>query len=196
MIDWEEVILRLQAFTRSLTRGKPWFRGQGTGTFLMGKSVDDYVYEAIGRYLADPSRFDPSRGDLVDFLQYNIIRSLVANDLRRKENLFTESLFPLLPPPDADEGSQAYAEKLIPCTERLLEEDIDHASLRAYIWNEIREDAEASRLFRLVYHLGLKRREVIDAVGIPEKEFDNGMRRLKTAINRAASYFHLKRQAV
>ena len=85
-IDWEEVIVSLQSFTRSWVRGKPWFRGEKTTTFLMGKEVEDYVFAAIGRYLEHPEKFDPEQGELLDYLKYNLVRSFIANDLRKKEN--------------------------------------------------------------------------------------------------------------
>ena len=71
--EWEDIIVRLTAFTRSWTRGKPWFRGEKTTTFLMGKEIEDYVFAAIGRYLEHPENFDPEQGELLEYLKIHRI---------------------------------------------------------------------------------------------------------------------------
>ena len=43
VINWEEIILGLQSYTRLLVSNKKWFRGGKTKTFLAGKEIEDYI---------------------------------------------------------------------------------------------------------------------------------------------------------
>src|SRR4051812_11566167 len=85
-IDWEDIIVRLEAFTRSLLKKQHWFHGGAIDSFLKGKEMRDYVYEGIGRFLKHPEKYDSSKGDLVSYLKFNLIRSLVSNDVTSDEN--------------------------------------------------------------------------------------------------------------
>lgn len=195
-IDWEEIIVRLTAFTRSWTRGKPWFRGETATTFLMGKEVEDYVFAAIGKYLEEPEKFDPDKGELLEYLKYNLVRSFVANDLRKKENNQTDDIFA----EDKEEGdvetSSSYSERVLPYTAALFPDDIDYNAIKEYIEKEVQDDADAENIFLGIYTYGMKRREVIEEFTMTAVVFDNGMRRLTTVINRAASHFNKNRQTV
>lgn len=57
--NWESIILILHAHTRRLLQGKTWFRGKNPASYLKGKEIDDYVFDAIGRYLENPQKYDP-----------------------------------------------------------------------------------------------------------------------------------------
>lgn len=195
--DWEEIILRLTAFTRSLMKGKHWFRGDKTTSFLMGKEVEDYVFEAIRKYLEEPNKFDSSKGDLLDYLKFNLIRSLVSNDLVKSENKRTDDLFvKALERDDENEAASNYYERLLPFTEALFDDEIDYDLVKEYISKEIQKDLPAENIFLGIYTFGLKRREIIEEFQMSENEFDNGMRRLKTIITRASIHFSVKKHAV
>lgn len=195
-IDWEEIILRLTAFTQSWTRGKPWFRGEKTATFLMGKEVEDYVYAAIGKYLEEPEKFDPGKGELLEYLKYNLVRSFVANDLRRKENNQTDDIFAEDNEEDEEDGSSSYSERVLPYTAALFPDDIDYNAIKEFIEKEVQGDADAENIFLGIYTYGMKRREVIEEFTMTAVAFDNGMRRLNTVINRAAAHFNKNTQTV
>jgi hypothetical protein len=195
-IDWEEIIVRLTAFTRSWTRGKPWFRGETTATFLMGKEVEDYVFAAIGKYLEEPEKFDPDKGELLEYLKYNLVRSFVANDLRKKENNQTDDIFAEDNEEGDDETSSSYSERVLPYTAALFPDDIDYNAIKEYIEKEVQDDADAENIFLGIYTYGMKRREVIEEFTMTAVVFDNGMRRLTTVINRAAAHFNKNTQTV
>ncbi len=195
-IDWEEIIVRLTAFTRSWTRGKPWFRGEKTTTFLMGKEVEDYVFAAIGKYLEEPEKFDPDKGELLEYLKYNLVRSFVANDLRKKENNRTDDIFAEDNDEDDEGGSSSYSERVLPYTAALFPDDIDYNAIKEYIEKEVQGDADAENIFLGIYTYGMKRREVIEEFTMTAVAFDNGMRRLTTVINRAAAHFNKNTQTV
>jgi len=195
-IDWEEIIIRLIAFTRSWTRGKPWFRGETTTTFLMGKEVEDYVFEAIGKYLEKPEKFDPDKGELLEYLKYNLVRSFVANDLRKKENNQTDDIFAEDSEEHHDEKSSSYSERVLPYTAALFQDDVDYNAIKEYIEKEVQGDADVENIFLGIYIYGMKRREVIEEFTMTAASFDNGMRRLTTVINRAATHFNKHTQTV
>lgn len=187
-IDWEAIILRLVAFTRSLAKGKPWFRGGKTDSFLMGKQAEDYAFAAIGKYLEEPEKFDASKGELLDYLQYNLVRSLVGNDLRKKENRLTQDVFAHCND-DGDEHAP-YLDRILPHLEALFPDDLDYEAVKDYIEKEIQGDVDAENIFLGLYTYGMKRREVIKEFEMQAIAFDNGMRRLNTVLNRASLHFN------
>lgn len=195
-IDWEDVILRLEAFTRSFVKGKPWFRGGDTTTFLMGKEIKDYVFEAIGKYIESPEKYDPAKGDFLNYLKYNIIRSLVSNDLAKNENKETDDVF--VNPFDNDDGDEnsSYLDRLLPFTEALFSDDIDFATIKEFIETNIQGDEQVENIFLGIYSYGMKRREVIEEFNMAESDYDNGMRRLKTILSRTSLHFNPNKQTV
>lgn len=192
-IDWEDIILKLTAFTRSLASGLNWFRGPKTTTFLMGKEAEDYVFGAIGKYLEEPHKFDSTKGDLVDYLKYNLIRTLVGNDLRKKENRLTKDVFAKCDPDEDENGS--YLDRILPHIEALFPDDVDYNAIKEYIEKEIQGDKDVESIFLGLYSFGMKRREVIEEFNMTATEYDNGMRRLTTVINRAALIFNKTTQS-
>jgi hypothetical protein len=194
-IDWEDILVKLQAYTRSLTREGIWFRGSKTTTFLSGKEVDDYVYEAIGKYLKNREKFDPEKGDLLEYLKLNLIRSLVSNDLRKSENHVTNFISAEGDEEDeADNKQAAYSERLLRATEPLFTDEIDYNDVKEYIEQQIQGNDLVEKIFLGLYHYGLKRRAVITEFNMSAAESDNGVRRLNTVISRAASHFNPNKQ--
>ncbi len=193
-IDWEEIIVLLTAFTRSWVKGKPWFRGENTTTFLMGKEVEDYVFAAIGKFLDEPDKFDSKKGELLEYLKYNLVRSFIANDLRKKENRQTDDIFSD-EESDEDEDS-TYTDRILPFIEALFPDDIDYVAIKEYIEKEIQGDIDVENIFLGIYTYGMKRRNVIDEFKMASEKFDNAMRRLNTVLNRAAIHFKENKQTV
>ena len=188
--EWEDIIARLTAFTTSWVKGKDWFRSDDTGTFLMGKKVEDYVYEAIGRLIASPEKFDPSKGDLLNYLKYNLIRSLVSNDLNLIENTHTLDVYARDHESDGDENALPYSERLLPYTSALFPDDIDYDAIKVYMEKEIQDDTDVENLFLGIYSYDMKRREIIEEFNITGAAYDNAMRRFTTILKRAATHFN------
>ena len=162
----------------------------------MGKEVEDYVFAAIGRYLEQPDKFDPQKGELLEYLKYNLVRSFIANDLRKKENNQTDDIFAEDNDEDDEEGSSSYSERVLPYTAALFPDDIDYNAIKEYIEKEVQGDADAENIFLGIYTYGMKRRDVIEEFTMTAVAFDNGMRRLNTVINRAAVQFNKNKQTV
>lgn len=194
--EWEDIIVRLTAFTRSWVRGKPWFRGEKTTTFLMGKEIEDYVFAAIGKYLEHPEKFDPNQGGLLEYLKYNLVRSFIANDLRKKENKQTDDIFAEDNDDEDEESASSYSERMLPYTDALFPDDIDYNFIKEYIEKEVQGDADAENIFLGIYSYAMKRREVIEEFTMTAVAYDNAMRRLITVINRAAAHFNKNKQTV
>lgn len=210
-IDWEEIILRLQSFTRSFVSKKGWYRVSSVvkkdpksegenkyeSTYAEGKEVDDYVYEAIGKYLGNKEKHDPNKGSLVDYLKYNVVRSLVSNDLVSSENTTSKDVLVHSYNFEDDENdNSSYLDSILPYTEAYFDQEIDYSLIMKYVQGEINGDEIAEEIFLGICLNGLKRREVIEEFRISEKEFDNGMRRLKTILNKAAKKYDLKTHSI
>lgn len=208
-IDWEEIILGLQSFTRSFVSKKGWFRNSSVvkrnpnseggnkyeSTYSEGKEIDDYVYEAIERYLVNKEKHDPNRGSLVDYLKYNVVRSLVSNDLVSSENRTSKDILTHSYNFEDDENDNgSYLDSILPYADVYFDQEIDYKEIMSYVEGEINGDEIAEEIFLGISLNGLKRREVIEEFNLSEKDFDNGMRRLKTILNKAAKKFDLKKQ--
>jgi len=184
-IDWEEVILRLQTFTRSLAYGKGWFRGKETTVYLKGKEVDDYVFDAIEIYLRAPEKFNPNKGSLIKYLCYSIIRNLVKNDLVSAENRSTSDVFVY----QNEDEDEAYLDAILPHAEVFFEQEVDFMEVMNYIESETKGDSIVENIFLGVSGYGLKRAEIIKEFNMTPVEYDNGMRRLITIRNKAAKKY-------
>jgi len=196
-IDWEEILVRLTAYALSWAKGKEgWFRGENTTTFLAGKQAGDYAIAAITKYLENPNKYNPEKGSLFDYLRYGVIWSLVGNDLRSQENITSDDIFARDEDPDDDTDTSPYSERVMPCTAAMFPDDIDYATIRAYIEKEIEGDEDALKILLGVYDHGLKRREIIEEYKMTPAAYDNGMRRLNTVLARAGKFFTEKRPSV
>ena len=197
VINWEEIILGLQSYTRLLVSNKKWFRGGKTKTFLAGKEIEDYIYEAIAKYLQNHEKFDSSKGTLINYLKYNIIRSLVSNDLVSSENQTSKDIYTIVDKMDSeDENSNSYLDSILPYAEVYFDQEIDYNEIMASIENKVKGDKILEEIFLGYCCENSKRREVIDEFGMSENEYDNGMRRLKTILKDIITKYNLSRQTI
>lgn len=196
-IDWEDILLRLTAYTRSFANRKHWFRGESTYTFLQGKEVKDYVYDSILHYLSAKEKYDPSKGTLLDYLKYNLVRSLVNIDSNKKENRITIDINLFTGHSDDEQDDTgSYLDRIGPCTEALFADEIDYPAIKEYIENEIRSDQVAENIFLGIFIYGLPRRQIIEEFSMTAEEYNNGKRRLDTVITRTKIYFTANKKAV
>ena len=210
-VDWEEVILRLQSYTRSLVSKKGWYRisnvvkrdpkNEGENiyesTYNKGKEVDDYVYEAIEKYLGNIEKHDPQKGLLIDYLKYSVIRSLVSNDLVSSENRTSKDVFAHSNNLEDDENDNgSYLDSILPYSDAYFDMEIDYTIIMNDVQAEIKGDEILEEIFLGICLNGLKRRDVIEEFNLSEKDFDNGMRRLKTILSKTAKKFDLKTQSI
>lgn len=189
-IEWEKVIVELHAYTLSLTKSRGWFRGLKTRNFIGGKQVEDYVFEAIGRYLKNPQLHDPTKSSLIKFLKYYVIRSLISNDLVSAENRTSTSMSIF----DSNDDEENYEERHQAAIEGLFDEEIDYNNIMSQIRESVSHDKLLECIFIGFVDENLKRREIIETYNISSAEYDNGMRRLKTILKSVARNFDIKRQ--
>lgn len=192
-IDWEEVILRLQTFTRTLANGKGWFRGDETTVYLKGKAIDDYVFEAIEIYLRNPEKFDPNKGSLIKYLCYSIIRNLVRHDLVSAENRTTNDVFAYQNENEDEDDSIPYLDAILPHAEVFFDQEIDFKEVMSYIESEVKGDAIVENIFLGISGYAMKRAEIIKEFSMTPIEYDNGMRRLITIRNKAAKKYDINK---
>ena len=196
-IDWEEVILRLQVYTRSLVNGKGWFRGKKTLIFPQGKEIDDYVYGAIEKYLRNPEKYIPAKGSLINYLSLSLIRSMVSNDLVSAENKTSSIVLSEAEQNgQKDDDSSSYRDSILPYIEAYFDQEIDYTEIMNSIENEVKGDKISEEIFLGVCRCNMKRREVIEEFTMTEKDFDNGMRRLKTILSNVAKKYELNKLSV
>ncbi|UAY51293.1 hypothetical protein [Ferruginibacter albus] len=188
-IDWEDVIVRLEAFTRSFLKKQHWFHGGGINSFLKGKEMRDYVYEGIGRFLKNPEKYDSSKGDLVSYLKWNLIRSLVSNDATSDENLKSKDIFRY---ENEDCDGTPYLDRILPYIEPMFSDELDYNLIKEYIEEKIKGDKIVEEIFLGVYSGGMKRKEIISEFKMTENDYDNGNRRLQTVIREATAFFKVK----
>lgn len=184
-IDWQDIYLKLEAFSRSWASGRSWFRGDDTPSFYKGKEGHDYAMDAILKHLDQPDKYDPALGDLLKYLEYNLVRAAVGNDLRRKENRLTSDIFKY--DNDGDEEGTPYAERLLPHTEASFSDDYDYEELKSLIEEKSKDDPEAEKVY-MGKMFEMTREEIIKDSAMTPGQYDNANRRLKTIVNRALAY--------
>lgn len=190
--DWEPIIDALQTYTRLLVRSKRWFRGKQTEVYLKGKEINDYVYEAIGRFLRSPEKFDPEKGTLIDYLQLNLIRGLVANDTTKAENKTTVDVFGLADQlNDANEDGSSYLDAVLPYAEAFFDQEVDHATVITQLEARVKDDLDVEKLF-YGFSLGMDRGDILNEFNMTDKEYMNAFRRYKTVKKHLISEFDLK----
>lgn len=187
-IDWEKIIISLHAYTLSIVKTKGWFRGSETKTFTEGKEVSDYIFEAIGRYLKHPEKFDKKKGTLINYLKFNLIRSLVSNDLTSAENRYSMDNHLVF---DSDE-EEGYQQQIEPFLEAFFDEEIDYQNVMKEVKSELKGSQILETIFNGLTEENLKRSEIIEHYEISEKDYDNGIRRLKTILKKIAKEYNLK----
>jgi len=174
-----------------MLKSKNWFRGKNTTVYLKGKEVHDYVSEAIERFLKNPSQYDEKKSSLLKYFEYYIIRSLISNDIRSSENRSTQDVF--LVPSQKDENNDSnYWDYVLPYIDMFFDQQLDYDLIMTQIETEIKDDKIVEEIFLGVCCDGLHRREVIAEFGMSENDFDNGIRRLGTILNRIANKYKLK----
>jgi hypothetical protein len=169
--EWLPIIDALQTYTRQLAQGKQWFRGKQTEVYLKGKEINDYVYEAIGRLLQHPEKFDAAKGSLIEYLQLNLIRGLVANDIRNAENKTSAEVFG-----KADQLAEAN----------------DYDQVMKFLEEKVKDDPDVEKLF-YGFSLGMKRESILEEFNMSERDYMNAYRRYKTVKKQAITQFDLKR---
>lgn len=190
--EWQEIILRLQAFTRFLVKDKGWFRGSEAGTYISGKEIDDYVFEAIGRYLKNPEKYDPSKRTLVEYLKKHLIRTLVNNDLVSSENQTSTDLFAFESENEDEEGKDTFIDTILPKVDAFYDDEIDYNEIMNFIESEAKGDEFVENIF-LGLNCGMKRADIIDEFGMTASDYDNAMRRLITIRKKAAQKYNIKK---
>lgn len=186
-VDWEGALVQLTAFAHYLTSTYTWFRGEDTAVFIGGQEAADYATEAIVRFMEAPEKFDPQKGDLLTYLKYNIVRTLIGNDARKKENSKTDDIWER--DDEEEESTTPYSERLLPCIEASFPDDIDYETITTYVQSEIEGDKELEDVFLCTYLEGMKRTDAIEYLNMSDNKYDNAHRRLKTVFKKAAKHF-------
>jgi len=188
-IIWEDIYVQLYAYTDQLLKAYSWFRKGKTDSYLKGKQIHDYVAEAIEKYLRSPEKYDPSSGrSLVTYLKWHIIRSSVGNDVRSLENMTSSTLISDNDSSD-DDDHFCNIEAFLPFVAGSFDQEADYKKILTDIENELQDDAMAKLIFEEVRCNDMDRRDVIKKYEVTDKDFDNGMKRMKTVLKRIAKRY-------
>ncbi|WP_129020677.1 sigma factor [Edaphocola flava] len=188
-VFWENVITQLLAYADQLLKTHAWFRGKASDTSIKGRQAEDYVQETIARYLDDPDNYDPSKGELIKYLKYYILRRLVSNDSKSLENTVNIDLFGWKN--DDLESDMEFWEKLMPVEDCDFDSNIDFEQILNDICHNLVDDPECTVIFNLTRKNGYKRREVIREVSFTEDQFDNAMKRLNRILKKVAKKYSI-----
>jgi len=188
-INWEDIYVQLYAYTDQLLKAYSWFRKGKTDSYLKGKQVHDYVAEAIEKYLRAPEKYDPSSGrSLVTYLKWHIIRSSVGNDVRSPENVTSSTLLSADDSVD-DDDHFCNIEAFLPFVAASFDQQADYKKILTDIEHELQDDEMAKLIFEEVRCNGMDRRDVIKKHEVTDKDFDNGMKRMKTILKKIAKRY-------
>lgn len=190
-VFWENTLPVLLAYADGLLKNCDSFRGNNPDAFVKGKEAEDYVHEAVAKYLEKPEQYDPKKGTLIKFLKYYLLRRLVSNDLKSPDNKLYVDLFGW----QEDEGSN---EKEIPVDTFLprispnFDDELDYPQILHDIQAQLAQDPVALTVFQLIKRQGYKRREVIQQEQFTEGQFDNAMKKVDRAIKKVALKYKIK----
>lgn len=193
----DKLILRLITFTHWYVRGRGWFRGAEAITFNAGKMAEDYVFEAIKKYLENPNGFDPSLGTFESYLKYNLIRTLVFNDIKSSENRrgfggeVSADYFG-----DNEEVSANYSDLVVPQVEALFEQEMDYNLILQEIEEEVSQDEIVANIYLGLRVNGSKPKQIMEEFGMTAGEYNNGFRRLTTILNNIAKKYSIEKPKV
>lgn len=170
--DWESIILQLTAYTEYLFSTHHWFRGDGVSTSIKGKTVDDYVKEAIKYHLCNPTKYNPEKGSLINYLKYFLIRRYISNDSKSSENaLYIKYVY-------GNDGAYEIDIEDFGVSNNDIENNFDVNKILDDLELSMKDDQIVSQIF-IALGCGYKKNEICEELNISKKEYDNGIRRLR-----------------
>lgn len=191
ILDWDDIYVQLYTYTDHLLKAKKWFRKDGSDSYLKGKQVHDYISEAIEKHLRRPEKYDnTSNRSLVNYLKLHIILTLVGNDARSPENYKTDDIFSATMKDNEEEDTQFNLDVFLPFAGAFFDQEIDYQEIISHVKSELSTDEICNKIFEGICNR-LKRRESIEEHFLTEKQFDNGMKRLNTILEKTAVKYDL-----
>jgi hypothetical protein len=190
--DLEEVYGQLYLYIRSTINSFDWYIKLDGESTIKGKQIHDYVMDAIEYHLRNPSKFDASRGDLMKYLQYSVIRNLMRPDARGAENRKSRDL--LAEQLRLEDDNETYVESIYPLIENTLTDELDLGSILAEMEKEVEGDSELENIFLGICVYSMSREEIMDEFNLSDKDYLNAYRRLGTVRKRVQKKFHMKKK--
>jgi hypothetical protein len=185
-INWSDIILQLTAFTQYLINIDKGDWCKGPLNLPKGLQAKDLAMEAIMEFLENSDKFDSKRNEsLINYLRFNIVRRLVSNLKKSKENLTTLSSFNEENDSDDIEIFEKYkSNSSREFYELFIIEGIDVDKMIGEIEQEIKNDVEMSMIFNALVYDNSQRHEICADLGINPAQYDNILKRLKRSVDR------------
>jgi len=191
-VNWPEVIAKVTAYAHGLIKKYKWFRKKRPESFVEGKQAEDYAYEAIEQFLQHPEKYDPTKRTLAGYLKMHIVRHLIDNDAKSAENKLNKDVY-AKKNGSTDEQHEKYLDSILPYTDDFTIEKMDAEIILKDIEQQIKGDEDGEKIFLGVVCCHMKRREVCAEFQLTEKQFDNGIRRLETALQKTIKKLEIQK---
>jgi hypothetical protein len=149
-----------------------------------GKSFTDYVHDALEKHLTGKDNFNPEKSPLEYHLKYHIIRQAMYNDLPTHVKKIRKDLRAPLQESNLSNKPVKIPE---PSSTPLISAVVgyDEPLILGEIEKTIKGDDIVERIYLAVCEDSFElsdRREICQKYAISENQFDNGRRRLRTAV--------------
>lgn len=180
-IDWDDIYPKLLAFTHYRIANIVWYKG--ANNLPKGYKAEDLVMEAINRFLNYPDKFDGKKGNLINYLKFNVINSLISQLRVSAENKTSTDTYEV--------------EILNKSLSVDLDSNLDITIIKEEIEKQIEDDTLLYNIFYFRYYEEYQRSEICDELGIATREYDNTMRRLRRIVEKilnTSNYERAKRK--
>jgi hypothetical protein len=169
---WAEVLRDLIPYAYVVIDHYYWYRGKAS--LPKGLEPKDLATDAVLWHLENPGKFSPSRGKLISFLKYSVLRRLISNLSSLDENTLTL---------DLENGERPY-EECIPYNQAFIEESIDIDVFISIIESELSKDVDPNiwEIFYYLYSEEKQKGEICTNLGISGDEYNNKLKRMKRRI--------------
>jgi len=169
--NWEEILVILLAYAKKQIKLYTWAIGRQNKL----QEAEDFVLEAIQKYLENPEDYDSNRSNsensFVNYLKFNILRRLISNNAnaprngKRLSNEETDAIFLTM----IAEGKN-------------LINSIDIEQIVREVRAKISNDGILNDIFEGLYDSGYKRQDLCEVLELEPREYDNNIRRLRRIV--------------
>ena len=190
--DWSRIRKKLLAVAINQARSYRSLRQDELSQFALGQTCDDIVHDLILKTISGERHWDPKRGELMPWLKANL-RSEIDNLANRKASqqeallLGEDGEKEFDASQDALHAVGAFDGNKVPMPEALLIRQEAHEREITNLYHSVEGDEELESLVLTMAYLieqseelrTPSRRELAEAMGIPESEVDNQLKRLR-----------------
>ena len=191
--ELEAIYGRLYAHTRKAINSLSWYLKPDSESTISGKQVHDYVMDTIEFHLTYPNHYDPQRGELIDYLKFNVLRNLIGSDIRGPENRTSRDV--LAEQQRRENSNESYIDSIYPLIENVIGDQFDLNQVLKEIEKEVMSanDEVLESVFLGIIEYQMTRDEIMTEFNLSAKDYVNAYRRLGTIRKRVQKMFNISR---